>query len=169
MLQSALDLQDQIIAWRRDFHQHPELSFQEFRTAETVADALREMGLRVKTGVAKTGVVGYLGEGRPAVGIRADMDALPLQETNDVPYASQTPGVMHACGHDAHTAILLGVARMLSAMEDPDFSPFFTDLELLIPTHVRRRPHEESMPLFQKTIESARDSLGFTFRVSYSG
>lgn len=118
MLQSALELQDQIITWRRDFHKHPELSFQEYRTAQVVADVLREMGLRVETGVGKTGVVGYLGEGRPAVGIRADMDALPLQETNDVPYASQTPGVMHACGHDAHTAILLGVARMLSAMED---------------------------------------------------
>jgi amidohydrolase len=118
MLQSALELQDQIIAWRRDFHKHPELSFQEYRTAQVVADVLREMGLRVETGVGKTGVVGYLGEGRPAVGIRADMDALPLQETNDVPYASQTPGVMHACGHDAHTAILLGVARMLSALED---------------------------------------------------
>jgi amidohydrolase len=118
MLQSALELQDQIITWRRDFHKHPELSFQEYRTAQVVADVLREMGLRVETDVGKTGVVGYLGEGRPAVGIRADMDALPLQETNDVPYASQTPGVMHACGHDAHTAILLGVARMLSAMED---------------------------------------------------
>ena len=118
MLQTALELQDQIIAWRRDFHKHPELSFQEHRTAQVVADALREMGLRVETGVGKTGVVGVLGEGRPAVGIRADMDALPLQEANDVPYASQTPGVMHACGHDAHTAILLGIARILSTMED---------------------------------------------------
>jgi amidohydrolase len=118
MLQRALNLQDQIIAWRRDIHMHPELSFQEHRTAQLVADALRGMGLRVETGVGKTGVVGYLGEGRPAVGIRADMDALPLQEANDVPYASQTPGVMHACGHDAHVAILLGVARLLSEMED---------------------------------------------------
>jgi len=76
------------------------------------------MGLRVETGVGKTGVVGHLGHGRPAVGIRADMDALPLQEINDVPYASQTPGVMHACGHDTHVAMLLGVARLLSEMQD---------------------------------------------------
>jgi amidohydrolase len=118
MLQRALELQDQITAWRRDIHMHPELGFQEHRTAQSVADTLRGMGLRVETGVGQTGVIGYLGQGRPAVGIRADMDALPLQETNEVPYASQTPGVMHACGHDAHVAILLGVARLLSEMED---------------------------------------------------
>jgi len=118
MLQRARALQDQIIAWRRDIHMHPELGFQEHRTARLVAEALREMGLRVETGVGKTGVVGHLGHGRPAVGIRADMDALPLQEANDVPYASQTPGVMHACGHDTHVAMLLGVARLLSEMQD---------------------------------------------------
>ncbi len=117
MLERARAMQDQIIAWRRAVHKHPELGFQEYRTAQLVADALRDMGLRVETGVGKTGVVGHLGEGRPAVGIRADMDALPLQETNDVPYASQTPGVMHACGHDTHVAILLGVARLLSEMD----------------------------------------------------
>jgi amidohydrolase len=117
MLQRALQLQDQITAWRRDLHIHPELGFQEHRTAQAVADALRGMGIRVDTGVGQTGVVGHLGEGPPAVGIRADMDALPLQETNEVPYASQTPGVMHACGHDAHVAILLGVARLLNEME----------------------------------------------------
>jgi amidohydrolase len=118
MLQRALEVQQQMAAWRRDIHMHPELGFQEYRTARVVADTLRAMGLRVETGVGKTGVVGYLGEGRPAVGIRADMDALPLQEANDVPYASQTPGVMHACGHDAHVGILLGVARLLSEMKD---------------------------------------------------
>jgi amidohydrolase len=118
MLQRASALGDQITAWRRDIHTHPELGFQEHRTAKLVADSLRSMGIRVETGVGKTGVVGHLGEGRPAVGIRADMDALPLQEANDVPYASQTPGVMHACGHDAHVAILLGVTRLLSEMED---------------------------------------------------
>lgn len=118
MLERARALQDQIVAWRRDVHKHPELGFQEHRTAQLAASTLRAMGLRVETGIGKTGVVGYLGEGRPAVGIRADMDALPLQEANDVPYASQTPGVMHACGHDAHVGILLGVARLLSEMED---------------------------------------------------
>ncbi|MCA0452921.1 MAG: amidohydrolase [Chloroflexi bacterium] len=118
MLERARDMEDTLIEWRRDIHMHPELSFQEFRTANLVADTLREMGLEVETGVGKTGVVARIGEGRPAIGIRADMDALPLQEMNDVVYKSQTPGVMHACGHDAHTAILLGVARLLNNMED---------------------------------------------------
>jgi amidohydrolase len=97
---------------------HPELGFEEHRTAGVVADTLKEIGIRVETGVGITGVVGHLGEGPPVVGIRADMDALPIQEANDVPYASQNPGVMHACGHDAHTAILLGVAHMLAEMPD---------------------------------------------------
>lgn len=112
------EIEDQIIAWRRDIHMHPELGFQEIRTARLVADTLREMGIEVETGVAKTGVVARIGEGRPAIGIRADMDALPIQEANDVPYASQTPGLMHACGHDAHTAILLGIAKVLNEMDD---------------------------------------------------
>jgi amidohydrolase len=118
MLQRARALQDQLAAWRREVHKYPELGFQEHRTAQLVADTLRAMGLCVETGIGKTGVVGHLGEGRPAIGIRADMDALPLQEANDVPYASQTPGVMHACGHDAHVGILLGVAKLLSEMAD---------------------------------------------------
>ncbi|MBL7161697.1 MAG: amidohydrolase [Anaerolineales bacterium] len=118
MLDSAMKIKDQLISWRRDFHMHPELGFEETRTAGIVAEALKEMGIGVETEVGKTGVVGHLGEGPPVVGIRADMDALPLQEANDVPYASQNPGVMHACGHDAHTAILLGVARILSEMPD---------------------------------------------------
>jgi amidohydrolase len=118
MLEKARKIQEQLVAWRRDFHMHPELGFQEHRTAKIVAETLEEMGLRVETGVGITGVVGYLGEGSPVVGIRADMDALPLQEANHVPFASQNPGVMHACGHDAHTAILLGTARLLSEMPD---------------------------------------------------
>src|SRR5690606_6351936 len=113
LLETANTLADEMVAWRRDIHQHPELSFQEFRTARLVADTLRDMGIEVGRGVGKTGVVARSGEGRPAIGIRADMDALPIQEVSDAPYASQTPGVMHACGHDAHTAILLGVAKML--------------------------------------------------------
>jgi amidohydrolase len=111
-------LADQIVAWRRDIHMHPELGFQEVRTARLVADTLAEFGIEVQAGVGKTGVVGYLGEGSPVIGIRADMDALPIQEENDVPYRSQAAGVMHACGHDAHTAILLGVAKMLVDMPD---------------------------------------------------
>jgi amidohydrolase len=114
----AQQLAPQIVAWRRDIHMHPELGFEEQRTARVVAEALAEFGIETQTGVGKTGVVGYLGEGSPVIGIRADMDALPIDEENDLPYRSQTPGVMHACGHDAHTAILLGVAKMLAAMPD---------------------------------------------------
>lgn len=118
MLDKAQAIHDQLIAWRREIHMHPELGFQEKGTGRLVANTLSDLGMEVQTGVAKTGVVAYLGEGHPVVAIRADMDALPIQETNDVPYASQTPGVMHACGHDAHTAMLLGVAQLLSTMPD---------------------------------------------------
>ena len=116
MLTRAKEIQEDIINWRRTIHQNPELSFQEFKTAELISEALQEMGIKVQNGIAKTGVVGVLGEGKPAIGIRADMDALPLQEENQVPYASQNEKVMHACGHDSHVAILLGAAKLLSSM-----------------------------------------------------
>jgi amidohydrolase len=118
ILTQAQALAGQLTAWRRDIHTHPELSFQEQRTATLVAAELTALGIEAQTGVGKTGVVGYLGDAGPVVAIRADMDALPIHEANDVPYRSQTPGVMHACGHDAHTAILLGVAKVLAAMPD---------------------------------------------------
>lgn len=107
-----------VIADRRDFHEHPELAFQEVRTAGIVADRLRALGVEdVRTGIAGTGVTGLIrgtkpGDG-PTVLLRADMDALPILEENQVEYVSQNPGVMHACGHDAHTAMLLGTARLL--------------------------------------------------------
>jgi amidohydrolase len=116
MLKRAESIQDQLVQWRRAIHQHPEVGFTETHTAALVADVLRGLGLRVETGVGKTGVVGHLGSGSPVVALRADMDALPLQEKNDVPYCSQVPGVMHACGHDAHTAMLLGVATLLAQL-----------------------------------------------------
>jgi amidohydrolase len=119
MLNKAQELSPQIVTWRRDFHMHPELGFQETRTAGVVARHLQEWGYQVRTGVGKTGVVGDIGSGKPMVAIRADMDALPIQEANDVPYKSQNDGVMHACGHDAHTAIALGTAKLLS---QEDFS-----------------------------------------------
>lgn len=115
MLDQAQALAEQLTEWRRDFHAHPELGFREVRTANAITGVLNDIGLEVQTGVAKTGVVARLGEGRPVVAIRADMDALPIIEANDIPYASTNEGVMHACGHDAHSAILLGVARILSA------------------------------------------------------
>ena len=114
------DVAEQVILDRRQLHQHPELGFQEHRTAAFVAERLRLLGLEVRTGVAETGVVGLLRGGRPGktVLLRADMDALPIQEENDVPYRSRTPGVMHACGHDGHTAILVNAARVLAERRD---------------------------------------------------
>lgn len=105
---------------RRDFHQHPELGFQEVRTAGIVARELRDLGLEVSTGIAETGVVAIIEGGKPGpvVLLRFDMDALPIHEETGAAYASQTPGVMHACGHDGHTAIGLTVAKMLHAHRD---------------------------------------------------
>ena len=92
LLEKAQSIHEQLIAWRRDIHMHPELSFQEFRTARMVAETLNSMGIEVETGVGKTGVVARIGEGRPAIGIRADMDALPIVEANAVSYVSQNNG-----------------------------------------------------------------------------
>lgn len=115
-----------VVAWRRDIHQHPELGNREVRTARVVAEHLRALGLEVQTGVAKTGVVAVLKGGRPGpvVALRADMDALPVTERSNLPFASratavyngQTVGVMHACGHDNHVAILMGAAEVLAGM-----------------------------------------------------
>jgi amidohydrolase len=118
MLKRAMQLQEKMQGYRRDFHKFPELGFQEYRTSTKVAEVLAELGCRVRKNVGKTGVVGELGQGVPIVAIRADMDALPLQEDNKTDYSSQNPGIMHACGHDAHTAILLGVAELLSKEEN---------------------------------------------------
>jgi amidohydrolase len=116
------DLQPDIQAWRRDIHEHPELLYEVHRTAALVADRLREFGCdEVVTGLGRTGVVGVIKGSRPAgkgevkvIGLRADMDALPIEEATNLPYASKNPGLMHACGHDGHTAMLLGAARYLT-------------------------------------------------------
>jgi amidohydrolase len=116
------DLQPDIQAWRREIHQHPELLYDVHRTAAFVADRLREFGCdEVATGLGRTGVVGVIKGRKPAgsadirvIGLRADMDALPIEEATELPYASKTPGLMHACGHDGHTAMLLGAARYLA-------------------------------------------------------
>lgn len=109
------DVAEQVVADRRHLHQHPELRFEEHQTAAFVADRLRAHGIETRTGVGKTGVLGIIRGGRPGktVLLRADMDALPLTEETGLPFASKVPGVMHACGHDGHTAILLGAARLL--------------------------------------------------------
>lgn len=125
LVQKADALKDQVIAWRRDFHEHPELGNQEFRTAEIVAKHLRSLGIEVQEKVAYTGVVGILKGGKPGpvVALRADMDGLPVTERGDLPFRSkvvtdfngQKTGVMHACGHDSHVAMLMAVAQILSS------------------------------------------------------
>ncbi|WP_029062497.1 M20 aminoacylase family protein [Labrenzia sp. DG1229] len=119
------DLADEITVWRRDFHENPEILYETVRTAEKVAELLESFGVdEVTTGIGKTGVVGVIkgrngGTGR-AVGLRADMDALPIEEATQKPYASKIPGKMHACGHDGHTAMLLGAAKYLSETRNFD-------------------------------------------------
>jgi amidohydrolase len=119
------EMQPEIAAWRRDFHQHPELLFDTHRTAQVVAARLRDFGCdEVVEGIGRTGVVGVI-RGRSdtkgrVVGLRADMDALPIDEATGAPHASKTPGVMHACGHDGHTAMLLGAARYLAETRNFD-------------------------------------------------
>jgi amidohydrolase len=126
-IQSAVQkIESKCVEWRRDFHQHPELSNHEFRTAKIIASHLRSLGIEVKENVAGTGVVGILKGGRPGpvIGLRADMDALPVTERVDLPFASkvrdtfngQPVGVMHACGHDTHMAMLMSVAEILAGM-----------------------------------------------------
>jgi amidohydrolase len=124
---AAQRLQPRVLAWRRDIHEHPELGNREVRTAKLVADHLRSLGLEVKTGIATTGVTALLKGGKPGprIALRADMDALPVTERNSLPFASkatttyrgETIGVMHACGHDTHTSILMGVAEALAGMK----------------------------------------------------
>ena len=122
--QQAKDIEAKVIEWRRHFHQYPELSNREVKTAAIVAEHLKKLGIETQTGVAKTGVVGLLKSGKPGpvIALRADMDALPVTERNSLPFASkekavfneQETGVMHACGHDSHVAILMAVAEILS-------------------------------------------------------
>lgn len=113
-IERAQAMRDQLVATRRDLHEHPELYFQEIRTAQKITEHLDGLGIEYAVGIAKTGVVAHLGEGAPVIALRADMDALPVFEANDVEYKSQNEGIMHACGHDAHVTCLLGAATLLS-------------------------------------------------------
>ena len=108
-------IKDSIINWRRDFHEYPELAFKEYRTGDIIFEELRSMGLNPKKNIGKTGIIADLkfGEG-PAIALRADMDALPIKETSNLDFSSKNEGVMHACGHDGHMAMLLGAAKVLS-------------------------------------------------------
>ncbi|NDF79616.1 MAG: amidohydrolase, partial [Betaproteobacteria bacterium] len=121
ILPAIQDMAKEMVEVRHQIHAHPELAFEEHATSDMVAARLKEWGYEVHRGLAGTGVVGTLkrGTGKMRLGIRADMDALPIQETTGLPYASQLPGKMHACGHDGHTAILLAAARSIA--QDPQF------------------------------------------------
>lgn len=138
-------LTPEVVAWRHHIHANPELGFQEVETARFVADRLRSFGLDVQEGVGGTGVVGTLraGSGRRAIGLRAELDALPVTERTGLPYASTKEGVMHACGHDGHSAMLLGAAKLLS--ENPDFNGI---------VHFIFQPAEENEGGSMKMIEA---------------
>ena len=133
IINRVADLQPEIQAWRRDIHAHPELLYDVHRTAAFVAERMREFGCdEVATGLGRTGVVGVIKGRKPAgdgdvkvIGLRADMDALPIEEATNLPYASKTPGKMHACGHDGHTAMLLGAAQYLSQHRNFDGTVVF--------------------------------------------
>ena len=119
MIKEIKQFHDEMTEWRRDIHQHPELKFEENRTADLVAAKLEEFGIEIHRGLAKTGVVGTIRNGDgPSIGLRADMDALPLEEKNTFKHASSNPGKMHACGHDGHTAMLLGAAKHLASSKN---------------------------------------------------
>ena len=127
IIEDVNELQKLMQEWRRDIHKHPELAFHENRTAEMVAQNLESFGAEVFTGIGKTGVVGKLTNGKSdnAIGLRADMDALPMQENNDFSYRSINEGVFHGCGHDGHTAMLLGAAKYLSLTKEFDGTVYF--------------------------------------------
>jgi amidohydrolase len=155
---------EQVVLDRRRLHANPELGFQEYETSRFVADRLRDLGLEVQTGVAKTGVVALIHGGRAGktVMLRADMDALPIDELNDVDYRSQTAGVMHACGHDGHTAILLNAARILVERREQ----FAGTIKLVF------QPCEESYPggaitmIDEGVLESPRVDAAFGLHLS---
>ena len=118
IISSVAAMQDEVARWRRDIHQHPEVLYEVHRTAGIVAEKLKAFGCdEVVCGIGRTGVVGVIrgrhGTSGKVIGMRADMDALPMTEQSDLPYASKSPGKMHACGHDGHTAMLLGAAKYL--------------------------------------------------------
>jgi amidohydrolase len=122
IVQRIAEFHDQLTEWRRDIHAHPELGFEEQRTSDLVAQRLTEFGYEVFRGIGKTGVVGRLraGSSSRSIGLRADMDCLPIQETTNLPHRSRYEGRMHACGHDGHTTMLLGAARYLAEMRNFD-------------------------------------------------
>ena len=160
--QRAQALQSQLRDWRRAIHRYPELSFTELQTARLVSSVLHDLGLEAETGIAKTGVVGHI-EGRsgPTIGLRADMDALPIREENGSDFDSQRPGLMHACGHDAHTAILLGAATLLKAFADEGRLP--GNIRLLFQPSEENRDDENKSGGMRMVEEGAVNNLDAVF------
>ena len=164
MLEKAQALQETLSHLRRTIHRQPELGFEEFKTAALVSNTLRQHGIELQTGVGKTGVVGRLGNGDgPVIGIRADMDALPIQEANDTPYKSQVPGKMHACGHDAHTAILMGAAMLL---KDEDFNG---EIRFLFQPSEERQDSEDKSGAVRMIEDGAIQDLDACIALHVSG
>lgn len=160
--QRADGLQETVRGWRRTIHKNPELSFQEFETAKLVAGVLHELGIEAETAVAKTGVVGHLEGGNgPTIGLRADMDALPILEENGFEFDSQNAGAMHACGHDAHTAILLGTATLLKQFADE--GRLAGNVRLLFQPSEENRDDENKSGGGRMVEEGALDNLDAVF------
>ena len=167
ILDRAKSLHEQIRAWRREIHRYPELTFTENRTAGLVASTLAGMGIEVDTEVAKTGVVGHVrGAGGPVVGLRADMDALPIQEINGTEFDSTRPGIMHACGHDAHTAMLLGAATILKQLADEGRLP--GSVRLLFQPSEEAQDDEGKSGGLRMVEEGALDGLDAVFGLHVS-
>ncbi len=162
ILDRAHALQEQIRTWRRTIHRYPELTFDEHRTAAFVNATLIDMGVPTETEVAKTGVVGHIKGGTgPVVGLRADMDALPIDEINGTEFDSTRPGIMHACGHDAHTAILLGAATILKDLADQGRLP--GSVRLLFQPSEEAQDDENKSGGMRMVEEGALDGLDAVF------
>jgi amidohydrolase len=163
----AREMHEQIRAWRREIHRHPELTFTEHRTAGLVNATLMGLGVETETEVAKTGVVGHIrGGAGPVIGLRADMDALPIQEINGTEFDSTIPGVMHACGHDAHTSILLGAATILKELADQGRLP--GSVRLLFQPSEEAQDDEGKSGGMRMVEEGALDNLDAVFGLHVS-
>ena len=160
--QRAQAMQPQLCEWRRSIHRQPELSFTEVQTARLVTSVLHDLGIEAETGVAKTGVVGHIeGVSGPTIGLRADMDALPIQEENGTEFDSERPGLMHACGHDAHTAILMGAATLLKSFADEGRLP--GNVRLLFQPSEEARDEENKSGGMRMVEEGALANLDAVF------